>query len=128
MVQPIDIEGALQAYFETKGISAAATPFNADLGAAEPAVAIQAVGGQRYQQFRDDMAVSIDCYAPTWEQAMTLACECVKHVTELEDKTLEGRPVYRSEPTALPYDNPNPWSPEVPRVTFTCEMQIRIGA
>ena len=135
---PIDIEAALAAalgsVFGTDvGVSAPPLPAGYTAG---PFVLITRTGGTQLPGHAGRVytthSVSIDCYADTWATAQNLASWAAGVLMALPGETLAYDwledpnypcevPVYTVD-CGMPYTNPDPMHPNVPRVTFTANL------
>ena len=118
----IDIEDALQAALNADGIKAAAPPVPANL---KPSVYVYRTGGYGTQYVQDLHTVDFDCYAETEAEAMAQACQLTGWVRALEGRELET-PVYISQITTLPYNNPDPSHSSLARATFSAQITTRV--
>ena len=120
--QTIDIEDALQAALNAQGIKAAAPPVPANL---KPCVYIYRTGGYGTNYVQDLHTVDFDVYAETEAEAMEQADELTRWVRSLEGRDI-GVPVYISQITTLPYNNPDPSHYNLPRATFAAQITTRV--
>ena len=116
----IDIEDAIQAALNADNIKASAPPVPANLG---PCVFVHRTGGFTQAYVQDVHTVDFDCYAETEAEAMAAACRLTGWVRALQDL---GVPVYETETTTLPYNNPDPNHPTLPRATFSAQITTRV--
>ena len=119
----IDIEDAIQAALNAEGIKAAAPPVPANLS---PCVYVYRTGGNSQNYVQDTHLVSFDCYAHTEAEAMEQADELTKWVRYIVGRDLLT-PVYASELVTLPYNNPDPSHPTLPRATFLAQITTRVA-
>lgn len=120
-LRTIDIEGAL---VDALGDNVSAAPVPANM--APPWVCVWRTGGTRRAYVQDVHNLSIDCYAKTWASAATLASDTMGAITDLEGQTIGGVPCYEVSVMTLPYNNPDPSRPDVPRVTFAVQLATRV--
>lgn len=125
IVQPIDIEDALRidlvdfsdAYFF-------APPAPDDLSA--NSVQIMSLGGSPQTEVSHEYDARIDCWAQTPEQAFALANEISGIIASLPLRSpSSGRHYNTAELNNLPYLNPDPNRPLLPRVSFRVTVGIR---
>ena len=120
----IDIEDTLQAALNAAGIKAAAPPVPANLG---PYVFVYRTGGYSQSYVQDVSTVEFDCYEQTEAEAMARACDLTAWVRALpQDQGLETF-VYFADVIALPYNNPDPNHPTLPRATFSAQIATRVA-
>lgn len=116
--KPIDIESAL-----ADALGYAATPLPPKFE--PPLVGVRCNGGSKPNVAQDRFAVAFHCYAVTWEEAATLAAETMADVLDLDGHELGGQPCHMAESGTLPYVNPDPLRPDVPRMTFSAYLTVR---
>jgi len=122
---PIDIEGALATAFNAAGLSACAPPLTPDYTAHLPFHLFTRTGGNIADRVITHNTVSVDVYGGTWAAAQTAAGQAASKVLSLEGSNVGGVPVYEVS-VNLPYTNPDPRHPNVPRVTFTADLSVRM--
>lgn len=118
MIRPADIEAIIAGALED--IPAGPPPVPANLSA--PYVCIWRTGGSRTAYVIDAFAVSIDVYAQDWASAVELASEVLGTVAGLRGQVVAGTQLGAIAITAMPYANPDPDHPTLPRVTFAAEI------
>ena len=119
----IDIEDELQKALNIDGIKAAAPPVPANLA---PSVFVYRTGGFSQAYVQDVNTVDFDIYARTEAEAMARACNLTEWTRALPERQLEGATVYFSDITTLPYNNPDPNNPTLPRATFSAQIGTRV--
>lgn len=123
---PRDVEAALAE--DLAALNVHATPTPSKLGADLPYCTVERTGGNRTAQVVDTHAVSFDVWAGDWGAANDAAQELFARVAALP--TTPGTSVAWLAATAdaMPYNNPDPDRPDLPRVTFsarlTCKARI----
>lgn len=122
-----DIESALCLYLENLGYSASAHRIPATLGATSPHIHIVRTGGTTRDRVLEFHNVDFDVYATDPADAMTAACNLCAVVRTLEGGEVDV-PVYQSEVTTLPYDNPDPRHPTLGRATLKAQIITRTSA
>ncbi len=125
IVEPIDIEDALRCDLGEvlKGVSCYATPAPDDL---EPmSVAIKQLGGYAASPVSHGYDVSIDVWADTPGKALTLARKVQGIVVSLPIRAFSSGRDYKTAEARLPYNNPDPSRPLLPRCTFAAIIGIR---
>lgn len=131
LIIPRDVEDVLRLDLTTVaaecglsfGISG--TPVPNDLGKKLPYAVVYGVGGFKNSRVADVHAVSIDVYGRTWARAMDAANKLSGIVEELQDIDELTVDYLGTAITALPYNNPDPDHPDLPRVTFAADVTIR---
>lgn len=132
LIIPIDIEAAMAGYLSEKDVTASAPPLSADYAERLPFVLVTRTGGSQRSRVLSAHSIDVDVYAATWAEAQSEANAVWGYVVqaELEDLTwTDGEqtlwcPCYTSEAN-LPYNNPDPRHPNVPRVTFSATVTTR---
>ena len=129
LVKPIDIEDALRTDIGAvkESWKCFAPPAPDDLAAGS--LMVTSLGGAPATAVSNDHDVSIDCWAATMADAMEMANEAAGIVTTLPLRTFgSGRSYATAEINALPYINPDPNRPLLPRATFRATVGIRGAA
>ena len=72
----------------------------------------------------ENNSVDFDVYALTESDAMETASELCGWIRDLEGETVETT-CYASEVTSLPYNNPDPRHPNLPRTTIKAQILVR---
>ena len=103
-------------------IDACATPIPENLGDALPLAVVYNVGGSRVDLTVDRAALSVDVYAATPADAMSWAAVCCAACAAFPDYSGGAVQWYQCDVNTLPYDNPDPRHPTIPRVTFVCDL------
>lgn len=118
---PVEIEGILAelATRET-GIPSSAPPLPPDL--IPPMYQFSRIGGSSSNLVSDSHNVRIHVYADTWEQAQILANRCVGWLKGVQ---FSDNPINSVGINALPYNNPDPNHPTIPRASFTAIVGCR---
>lgn len=120
----IDIETALYNALTLSQYYASAHNLPASLGENLPHVHVVRTGGFTSDRVIDTNNIDFDVYASDAADAMSAACTLCGWVRGLEGEDI-GSPVYSSEIVTLPYHNPDPRHPTVPRVTFKAQIIVR---
>lgn len=122
--KPRDAEDALRADLGAllEDYRVFAPPPRDDLAAGD--VLVTRVGGIRLSSVTQAHRMSIDCWADDDEQAVIMANDVCGALTALPltDGTLTD---WKTASADLPYLNPDPKRPTLPRATFTCEVVMR---
>lgn len=118
---PIEIEGLLAelASVET-GIPSSAPPLPPDLKA--PLYQFARTGGASSDLVSDSHNVRVHVYGDTWEEAQILANRCVGWMKGVQ---FSDNPVNSVGIMTLPYNNPDPNHPTIPRVSFSAIVGCR---
>ena len=132
LVRPIDIEAAMAGWLESNGVTASAPPLSQDYADRLPFVLITRTGGSQRSRVLSTHSIDVDVYAATWAEAQSAANRIAGIVAKAEAEDLTwgdgGRtlrcPCYTSV-SNLPYNNPDPRHPNVPRVTFSATVTTR---
>lgn len=132
LVTPIDIEAAMAGWLESNGVTASAPPLSQDYTDRLPFVLITRTGGSQRSRVLSAHSIDVDVYAATWAEAQTSANRIAGIVAKAEAEDItwveDGRtlwcPCYTSQAN-LPYNNPDPRHPNVPRVTFSATVTTR---
>lgn len=118
MIIPADIE-----YIVAQSLGdIPAGPPPVPAGMVPPYVVVWRTGGDRYAVAIDRNLVSIDVYADDWGAAVELAGRAVGAVAAMQGELCEGVQIGAVTITTLPYTNPDPNNPTIPRVTFAAEI------
>lgn len=117
-----DIPEALEGAFSIFG---AAPPVPESLGSNLPLVIPERIGGSRYSLVLDAHSVAFDVYAATWGEAQEAAGQVVAAISELPYRSGLAGAYYSSEITTLPYNNPDPRHPDIPRVSVNAQVITR---
>lgn len=130
LVQPVDIEDALRLDIDEAqpdlepGWTCFAPPARDDLHPG--CLMVTSVGGAPATAVSNDHDVSVDVWAETDAAAMEMANTAAGIVASLPFKALSsGRQYATAEINALPYINPDPNRPLLPRATFRATVGIR---
>lgn len=107
------------------GLYACATPIPEDLGAVLPLAVVYNVGGERVGLTVDRAAVSVDVYAQTPADAMNAAAVACAACAALPEYSGGACQWYQCDVSTLPYDNPDPRHPTIPRATFAADLYAR---
>ena len=132
LVTPIDIEAAMAGWLESHGVTASAPPLSQDYADRLPFAVVTRTGGSQRTRVLSTHSIDVDVYAGTWAEAQTAANRIAGIVAKAEAEDLtwveDGRtlwcPCYTSMAN-LPYNNPDPRHPNVPRVTFSATVTTR---
>lgn len=124
IVRAIDIEDALRLDLaEHTDALVCAPPAPNDL---QPnTVCVTRLGGGEQTAVSHEHDVSIDCWADTAADAMDLANDIQAIVASLPLRTFTSGRHYTTASAILPYLNPDPQRPLLPRYTFTATVGIR---
>lgn len=128
LVKPIDIEDALRTdiaeAINDSSVSCFAPPAPDNLAA--PSVMVTSLGGAPASEVSNEHDVSIDVWGDTMADAMDGANYFAGLITSLPLWTFaSGRSYSTAEINALPYINPDPNRPLIPRATFRATVGIR---
>ena len=128
LVKPIDIEDALRVDLaailgNTYSVFAPPQP---DALAAN-SVMVTSLGGAANDEVSNEHDVSVDVWASTEAAAVTLANTVAGYVASLPMRATTT-PYKGAYINALPYINPDPTRPLLPRVTFRATVTVRGGA
>lgn len=126
LVKPIDIEDALRTDMAevVSQWTCFAPPAPDDL--AVGSLMVTSLGGAPATAVSFDHDVSIDCWAPTMAAAMQMANDAAGIVASLPLREFASGNCYlTAEINALPYINPDPNRPLLPRATFRATVGIR---
>lgn len=124
MVAPIDIEDALRIDLAAldEGPRYFAPPAPDDLSA--DCVQIMSVGGAAQTDVSNEHDVRVDCWAATDAAAIALANRVAGIIATLPLQDT-GRAYSTAELNALPYINPDPNRPTLPRASFRAVVGVR---
>ena len=124
IIVPIDFEAEASAELRGFGIASTPTPDPDDLGAELPICVCVQTGGTRENIVMDAASLDFDVYAATEGAALDAARECAAIVASLP---INGSRVQwrTADVTALPYANPDPMHPTIPRATFGATLRAR---
>lgn len=129
LVAPIDIEDALRTDIGAvcaslqMTVKCFAPPPPDDLSAGS--LMVTSVGGASATEVSNEHDVSIDVWAKTPADAMELACKAAGIVASLPLRESASRQYKTAEVNALPYLNPDPNRPLLPRATFRATVGVR---
>lgn len=130
LLKPRDVEGALQqdlaAILTSYDVIAPPLPDDfPDDGL--PLVVVERLGGSRTDIVIEEHDVAFDVYADRWSSAVDAANTVVALVAALPDMSEQSSGVdwFDAQINALPYNNPDPAHPDVPRVTFSAVVTCR---
>jgi hypothetical protein len=133
-VKPIDVEDALRidvkslATSDEVTLSTCAPPVPGSLEESLPIAMFSRVGGGRQSIVIDQHDVSVDVWAGAdgdFGSAMDAANETASLVCDLEGRIINGRHWLSAKILTMPYGNPDPKHPTIPRATFSARMTIR---
>lgn len=113
-----DIETELYAALTTDGYSASAHALPATLGQTLPHVHVTRTGGFETDLVIETNLVDFDVYAADPAEAMVEATNLTDWVRKYD--------AYVSEISTLPYHNPDPRHPSLPRATFKAQILTRV--
>ena len=120
----LDIETALYNALTLRQFHASAHALPASLGGELPHVHIVRTGGFTSDRVVETNNVDFDVYGSDASDAMSAAVILCGEVRNLEGEDI-GVPVYSSEVSTLPYNNPDPRHPNIARVTFKAMILTR---
>lgn len=120
LATPADVELITAHALEADGIPATPPPVPADLTA--PRAVVYRTGGHRIALVIDRSIVSVDVYGPTWGEAMDACAQAVATVQDMGGRVIDGTQLGGVWIITLPYTNPDPNHPTIPRVTFSAEI------
>lgn len=126
VVRPIDIEDALRVdvgEFVPAGVACCAPP--APDALTPNTVCFTALGGGAQTAVSHEYDLSVDCWADTFAGALALADEVQGIVASLPYRTPTSGRCYVTSDPMVPYLNPDPRRPLVPRATFRATVGIR---
>lgn len=127
LVKPIDIEDALRidlGALMDNGWRVSAPPAPDDLGA--KCIVVTSLGGAPETAVSNEHDVSVDVWAATEADAISGANDAAGYIASLPVRTLaSGRHYLTAAIEALPYINPDPNRPLVPRATFRATVGVR---
>lgn len=123
LTRPRDVEDALRLDVgELVSAHCCAQPAPDDLKA--DTVCFCVLGGSPQSVVSHEYRVAVDCWASSWEQAITLANEVAGIVSSLPVREL-GHEWKTSNLNAMPYLNPDPYRPTLPRASFSADVSLR---
>lgn len=131
IVSPIDIEDALRIDLSeiVPDTTFYASPVPDDLGAdedsVEDTVAFTQLGGGAASPVSNEHDVSVDVWAETPGRAFALANKIHGIIVSLPVRQFKSGRDYKSAAALLPYINPDPARPLIPRYTFSATIGIR---
>ena len=125
VVEPIDVEDALRIEIAAAitGIVACAPPAPDDL--APGTVCVTRLGGGPQTPVSHEHDVSVDVWAATDAAAMALADRVQGVIATLPLRESASGATWTSSDPMLPYPNPDPHRPTVPRATFRATVGAR---
>ena len=119
-----DIETALYNALTLSEFHASAHNLPSTLGADLPHVHVVRTGGYTSDRVIESNNIDFDVYAADTTDAMAAAVTLCGWVRDLEGDDI-GVPVYSSEVSTLPYNNPDPRHPTLGRATFKAQIVTR---
>ncbi|MBW3077690.1 hypothetical protein [Bifidobacterium simiiventris] len=126
-LEPVDVEDLLVREL-THGLddaTACAPPLPRDFDQHMPHLLVTRTGGTRLNMVIDQHLLSIDVRAPTWMQATQAADRAAGLVATLPIQPGSLFDWRDAQITTLPYANPDPDHPGIPRVTFAAQLACR---
>ncbi|OXM99878.1 DUF3168 domain-containing protein [Bifidobacterium vansinderenii] len=126
--QPIDVEDLLRndlLRMLPDDVHVAAPPLPRALAGTLPYVLLTRVGGSRVNIVMDAHRVSIDVYSTSWSAATSLADMVGGAVAQLSNAPQRVGDWRGSNIITLPYANPDPDHPTIPRMTLLVELMHR---
>lgn len=125
IVKPIDI-GYCMAVDIGELTDAECVPSPAPDDIAENLVCFMPVGGSEQTLVSHEYSVRVDCYALKYGDAIELANDVAGLVASLPFRSpSSGRHYPTASINAIPYENPDPLRPQIPRVSFRAEVGVR---
>lgn len=126
IVSPIDVEDALRVELGAalEGVAACAWPAPDDIGPGTLCVTSLGGGATEGSPVAHDYDVSVDAWAATPAEAMALAAAAVGVVSTIRHRRASGVG-WREGACLLPYPNPDPRRPTLPRATFRATVTAR---
>lgn len=129
IVAPIDIEDALRidvgAIMRSRGCDALFCAPPAPDHLRPDTVCFTSLGGSVQSEAGNDHGISVDCWASTDAAALRLCNSVCGIVTALPLFEVETGTHYTSSDVGMPYLNPDPQRPNLPRATFNCNIGAR---
>lgn len=130
VVSPIDIEDALRIdlgeLMPTMGDEAVAYCAPPAPDVLTPlAVCVTCLGGGQQSVVSHEYDLSVDCWADSYEEAVRLANKVQGIVSSLPYRTTASGRQYATADAMVPYLNPDPRRPLLPRATFRSTVGIR---
>ena len=119
-----DIETALYEKLTLDNYSASAHALPSSLGSTLPHIHVVRTGGYTSDLVIEQNNVDFDVYASDYADAMGTALDLCDWVRNLAGENI-STPCYYSEVTTLPYPNPDPRHPNMPRATFKAQILTR---
>ena len=116
-----------QARAENIPLDAACTPLPDDLEDRLPLVWLTCQGGSRTGMVMDRFTVTLGVYAASWSESMRMARTVMGILLGLPydaDTLAQWRDV---QTVSLPYEDPDPDHPTVPRTSMTVTVCVRAG-
>ena len=125
IVEPIDIEDALRVDLAEimPDVSFHATPAPGDLK--PDSVAFMMVGGGAASPVSHEYDISVDAWAETPGKAMALALHVQGVISSLPARSFASGRDYKTAAANLPYNNPDPNRPLIPRCSFSATVCLR---
>ena len=120
----VDIATALYNLLTEDNYSASAHSVPASLGRNLPHIHVARTGGYTSDLVIENNNVDFDVYADNEADAMTAASNLCEWVRSLVGRMVDT-PCHVAEITTLPYNNPDPRHPNIPRATFKAEIIVR---
>lgn len=102
-----------------------APPLPANIEQTLPHILITRTGGSRTNIVMDEHQLSIDVRAPTWAQATNLADQVTGSIAQLADDPHSLNDWRAATILTLPYANPDPSHPTIPRMTSLVSLSCR---
>lgn len=125
IVNAIDVEDALRIDLSEalEGVTFYAQPAPDDVPA--NSACVRSLGGFAASPVSHGYDLLIDAWAKTPGSAMALALRIQGAVASLPVRDFESGRDWKSAETGVPYDNPDPNRPLMPRCTFSATVGIR---
>lgn len=125
IVEPIDIEDALREDLSQllPNVSFHSSPAPDDLTA--NSVAFTVLGGGPASPVSHDYDLSVDAWGETPGKAMTLARHVQGIVASLPVREFPSGRDYKTASANVPYNNPDPNRPLIPRCSFSATVGLR---
>lgn len=119
---PRDVAADLAATFTEYGLNAAPLPVPETLGETLPLAVIEPLGGMRTSLTIDETPVTIGVYAANEAEAQRAAALAVGILDALQYSAIIW---YRCDITTLPYNDPDPRHPTLPRWSLAATVWTR---
>lgn len=122
LLAPRDFAKQLAETLTAYGLPAAPRPVPETLGDTLPLAVVEPLGGLRTTLTIDEAAVSIGVYGENEEEAQESAARAAAIIDAMQ---YESATWYRSVITTLPYGDPDPEHPTIPRWSLAASVWAR---